>query len=65
MFTEAIPEALETSCGKCSPKQRVLIKTVIRAVIERHPEAWNQLLSKYDKDSAYRENIKKFIDEKE
>nr|WPO56427.1 chemosensory protein [Leucinodes orbonalis] len=64
-FKKVIPEALETSCGKCSPKQQQLIKKVIRAVMESHPEAWAQLVEKYDKDKKYRDNFNKFIDSKD
>ncbi|NP_001091779.1 allergen Tha p 1-like [Bombyx mandarina] len=62
-FKKVIPEALETTCGKCSPKQKQLIKTVIKAVIERHPEAWEELVNKYDKDRKFRPSFDKFINE--
>ncbi|XP_026763289.1 ejaculatory bulb-specific protein 3 [Galleria mellonella] len=64
-FKKIIPEALETSCGKCTLKQKQLIKKVIRAIMERHPEAWSQLVDKYDKDKKYRDNFNKFIEEKD
>ncbi|XP_059060887.1 ejaculatory bulb-specific protein 3-like [Achroia grisella] len=64
-FKKVIPEALETSCGKCTRKQKQLIKKVIGALMERHPEAWNQLMEKYDKDKKYRDNFNKFLNEKE
>nr|QIJ45725.1 chemosensory protein [Glyphodes pyloalis] len=61
-FKKAIPEALETSCGKCTPKQKELIKTVIRAMMESHPDSWTELVDKYDKDKKYRDNFNKFIE---
>nr|AZB49397.1 chemosensory protein 5 [Heortia vitessoides] len=64
-FKKIIPEALETSCGKCSPKQRVLIKSVIRAVMERQPKSWNELVDRYDEDRKYRESFNKFLEEKD
>ncbi|KAL0820534.1 hypothetical protein ABMA28_006388 [Loxostege sticticalis] len=64
-FKKVIPEALETSCGKCSPKQRILIKQVIRAVMERHPESWNELQDKFDGEKKFRDNFNKFIEEKD
>nr|XP_053615088.1 ejaculatory bulb-specific protein 3-like isoform X3 [Plodia interpunctella] len=60
---EVIPEALETSCGKCTPKQKKLIKKVIKAVMDSHPDAWTQLVDKYDKDKKYRDNFNKFLQE--
>lgn len=65
IFTEIIPEALETTCGKCSPKQKQLIRTVIKAVIAKHPEAWEQLSDKYDKDKKYKDSFDKFLAEQE
>ncbi|CAH0401226.1 unnamed protein product [Chilo suppressalis] len=62
---EVIPEALETSCGKCSPKQRILIKKVIRAMMEKHPDSWNKLVDKYDKDKKFRATFNKFIEEED
>ncbi|KAH9642520.1 hypothetical protein HF086_008930 [Spodoptera exigua] len=64
-FTEIIPEALETTCGKCSPKQKQLIKKVIKAVIAKHPEAWEQLSDKYDKDKKYKDSFDKFLAEQD
>ncbi|CAH0590229.1 unnamed protein product [Chrysodeixis includens] len=64
-FKKVIPEALETTCAKCSPKQQQLIKKVIQAVIDRHPEAWEQLSQKYDKDRKFKESFDKFLAEKD
>ncbi|XP_047536330.1 allergen Tha p 1-like [Vanessa atalanta] len=61
-FKKAIPEAVETTCGKCTPKQKSLIRTVIRAIMDKHPEAWEELVEKYDKNKKYRENFKIFIE---
>ncbi|XP_049877120.1 ejaculatory bulb-specific protein 3-like [Pectinophora gossypiella] len=62
-FKKVIPEALETTCGKCTPKQKQLIKKVIKAVMERHPESWKQLEHKFDKDNKYQESFNKFLAE--
>ncbi|CAB3231657.1 unnamed protein product [Arctia plantaginis] len=62
-FKKVIPEALETTCGKCSPKQKKLIKEVIKAVRERHPEAWEQLTQKYDKGQKFKDSFDKFLQE--
>ncbi|XP_073953857.1 ejaculatory bulb-specific protein 3-like isoform X4 [Choristoneura fumiferana] len=62
---EVIPEALQTTCGKCTPKQKQLIKQVIRGIMEKHPDSWKELIEKFDKDGKYRENFDKFLAEKE
>ncbi|CAG9563983.1 unnamed protein product [Danaus chrysippus] len=64
-FKKAIPEALETTCGKCSPKQKQLIRKVIKALIEKQPQAWEQLVEKYDTEKKYRESFNKFIEEED
>nr|AGY49268.1 putative chemosensory protein [Sesamia inferens] len=64
-FKKVIPEALETTCGKCSPKQKQLIKSVIKAVIDRHPDTWEQLSEKYDKDKKFKESFDKFLAEED
>ncbi|XP_073953852.1 allergen Tha p 1-like isoform X2 [Choristoneura fumiferana] len=64
-FKKVIPEALQTTCGKCTPKQKQLIKQVIRGIMEKHPDSWKELIEKFDKDGKYRENFDKFLAEKE
>ncbi|XP_050352507.1 allergen Tha p 1-like isoform X2 [Nymphalis io] len=61
-FKKAIPEAVQTTCAKCTQKQKSLIRTVIRAIMDYHPDAWEQLVEKYDKNKSYRENFKTFIE---
>lgn len=63
VLSEAIPEAVETTCGKCTPKQKHLIRKVIKAVMSKHPDAWEQLVQKYDKNNKYRETFNDFIEE--
>ncbi|XP_022112610.2 allergen Tha p 1-like [Pieris rapae] len=64
-FKKVIPEALESSCGKCTPKQKQLIKTVIKAIMAAHPDTWDQLVNKYDGEKKYREEFNKFLKEKD
>lgn len=65
IISEVIPEALETTCGKCTPKQKQLIRIVIKAVMDRHSDAWNLLVDKFDKDRKYRDAFNKFLEENE
>lgn len=64
-ISEVIPEALQTTCGKCTPKQKELIRQVIRGIMEKHPDSWKELIEKFDKDGKYRENFDKFLADKE
>lgn len=62
-FKKVIPEAVETTCRKCTTKQKSLIRTVIKRVIDNHPDIWDQLIEKYDKDKIYRKNFDNFIND--
>ncbi|KAJ0174101.1 hypothetical protein K1T71_010247 [Dendrolimus kikuchii] len=63
-FKKVIPEALQTTCGKCTSKQKELIRTVIRAIIQDHPESWEQLIDKFDKEKKYKDAFDKFLADK-
>ncbi|KAM0730270.1 Allergen Tha p 1 [Formica fusca] len=45
---EHLPDALETGCHKCSEKQRNGSEKVIRFLVNKKPETWEQLKKKYD-----------------
>nr|UNG39400.1 chemosensory protein 6 [Apocheima cinerarius] len=60
-FKKIIPEALEMVCAKCTSKQKQLIRKVIGAIMEKHPEAWAQLTAKFDPGDKYKESFDKFI----
>ncbi|CAH2089579.1 unnamed protein product [Euphydryas editha] len=62
-FKKVIPEAVETTCGKCTVKQKSLIRTVIKAIMDNHPDVWEQLIEKYDKDKIYRKQFDNFIND--
>ncbi|CAH0713307.1 unnamed protein product, partial [Brenthis ino] len=58
---KVIPEALRTSCAKCSPKQQQLIRTIIEAFRTKLPELWKELVKKEDPKGEYKETIEKFL----
>ncbi|XP_045452613.1 allergen Tha p 1-like [Melitaea cinxia] len=60
-FKKVIPEALRTSCAKCSPKQRQLVRIVINGFKTKTPELWEELKNKEDPHGEYRETFEKFI----
>ncbi|XP_068620566.1 allergen Tha p 1-like [Battus philenor] len=60
-FKKALPEAIETSCGKCTEKQKVNIKKVIKAIQQKHPKLWEELVQKNDPSGKHRVNFDKFI----
>ncbi|XP_049963294.1 ejaculatory bulb-specific protein 3-like isoform X1 [Schistocerca serialis cubense] len=58
-----IPDALETECAKCNDKQKEAIRKVIKFLINKKPETWENLKEHYDKDGKYSEKYKKLEDE--
>lgn len=58
-----MPEAIETSCAKCTPKQKILVRKVIKALKDQLPEEYEQLRKKYDPEGKHHETLDKFINE--
>lgn len=49
-----MPDAIQTSCPKCSPKQKKGSDKMIRYLIDRKPEYWEPLQKKYDPNENYK-----------
>ena len=62
MITEWIPDAVQTSCGKCSEKQKVLVAKVINATIKKLPEDWEKLNMAHNPDGKFDATLKEFLD---
>nr|AXF48704.1 chemosensory protein CSP6 [Lobesia botrana] len=60
-FKKILPEAVATTCGKCTPKQRVLVRTVIKALQEKLPQEWQELVKLHDPEGKYKESFGKFL----
>ncbi|XP_032664991.1 ejaculatory bulb-specific protein 3 [Odontomachus brunneus] len=50
---EHLPDALSSECSKCSEKQRRGSEKVIRFLVNKKPETWDQLKKKYDPSGQY------------
>lgn len=61
LISEFMPEALKTNCAKCTPKQRQLIRTVIKAFQTDLPELWDELAKKQDPKGEYKQTLEKFL----
>nr|QLI62037.1 chemosensory protein 6 [Streltzoviella insularis] len=60
-FKKSIPEALRTTCAKCTPKQRELIRIVVRAFQTKLPDVWEQITKKEDPNGEYKESFEAFL----
>ena len=57
-----MPEATQTSCGKCTDKQKVLVAKSIKAVKEQLPKEYEILIKQNDPEGKYSESIKKYLE---
>nr|CAH7747822.1 unnamed protein product [Callosobruchus chinensis] len=61
---QILPDALATDCSKCNEKQKRGAKKVAEFLTRNKPNAWKELVEKYDRDGKYRrthsEDLKKF-----
>ncbi|KAG6454418.1 ejaculatory bulb-specific protein 3 [Manduca sexta] len=60
-FKKNIPDALRTRCRKCTPKQRHLIRTVVKGFQTKLPDLWERLAKKEDPEGIYKEDFLAFI----
>ncbi|XP_023942532.1 allergen Tha p 1 [Bicyclus anynana] len=60
-FKKVIPEALRTTCAKCTEKQKELIRIIIKAFQEKLPEVWAELIQKEDPKGIYKPDFDKFL----
>ncbi|XP_046751118.1 ejaculatory bulb-specific protein 3-like [Diprion similis] len=57
-----LPDALKNECKDCSQNQRLGSEKVIRFLVNKRPDAWDKLATKYDPENEYK---KKFQTEAE
>ncbi|KAK5647406.1 hypothetical protein RI129_002298 [Pyrocoelia pectoralis] len=62
LLKEILPEAVATSCKKCSNVQKSLVRMSSRVLKERFPEYWEKLSNKYDPERKYLEAFDTFLD---
>ncbi|XP_035743087.1 transcriptional adapter 2B-like isoform X12 [Vespa mandarinia] len=51
---KSLPDALETDCSKCSPKQREFAEEAMKFLSHNKKDIWEKLLAKYDPEKKYR-----------
>ncbi|KAI5739535.1 hypothetical protein M8J77_020399 [Diaphorina citri] len=51
---KVLPDAIATECGGCSDKQKEGAKKIFKFLIEKKPEEWKALESKYDPSGSYK-----------
>uniref|UniRef100_A0A1B6LFB3 Uncharacterized protein n=1 Tax=Graphocephala atropunctata TaxID=36148 RepID=A0A1B6LFB3_9HEMI len=55
----SLPDALKTACSKCSEKQKNGSDKMIRHLVDKKPELFKELETKYDPSGIYRAQYEK------
>ena len=58
---ELIPEGIQTSCAKCTEKEKPKVAKVIFVARESYPEKWNKLNAIHNADGKYNEVLEEFL----
>lgn len=56
-----IKDAMQTSCSKCTEKQKKGARKVVRHIRAKEQDYWKQILAKYDPEDQYKENYESFL----
>lgn len=57
-----LPDALEHECSKCTKKQKDSSDKVVKFLVNKRPDLWKQLATKFDPQDIYQKRYKNQID---
>ncbi|XP_050681494.1 ejaculatory bulb-specific protein 3-like [Leptidea sinapis] len=60
-FKRVLPETLQTACGRCSPKQKTVVRKMLMGIRTKSELRFTELLDKYDPNSVNREALYNFL----
>lgn len=60
-ITEFIPDAVENSCQKCTPKLRVLVRKMSNGIKTKLPKEWKDLEALYDPEGKHSSKVDAFL----
>ncbi|XP_015177490.1 PREDICTED: ejaculatory bulb-specific protein 3-like [Polistes dominula] len=58
---DMLADVLQTTCSKCTPKQRMNVKKIVNHITTRKPKEWARLSAKYDPEGQYQKHIDKWM----
>ncbi|CAB3231707.1 unnamed protein product [Arctia plantaginis] len=61
-FKKWIPEAVQSSCGKCTEKQKILVAKALQALKTKLPEEYTALSKTHDPEGKHADDLQKFLD---
>ncbi|XP_034835686.1 ejaculatory bulb-specific protein 3-like [Maniola hyperantus] len=60
-FKRVLPETLQTACGRCSPKQKMVVRKMLLGIRAKSEPRFTELLEKYDPTQINREALYAFL----
>ncbi|KOB75935.1 Chemosensory protein 13 [Operophtera brumata] len=60
-FKRALPETLSTACGRCSSKQKAVVRSLLLGIRTKSEPRFMELLDKYDPERLNRDSLYKFL----
>ncbi|CAH0713315.1 unnamed protein product, partial [Brenthis ino] len=60
-FKRVLPETITTACGRCSPKQKGVVRKLLLGIRSKSEYRFLELLDKYDPTQANREALYTFL----
>ncbi|XP_068620580.1 uncharacterized protein [Battus philenor] len=60
-FKRVLPETISTACGRCSPKQKVVVRKLLLGIRAKSEPRFFELLDKYDPSRLNREALYTFL----
>jgi hypothetical protein len=61
LFPADLPDALESDCSKCSPRQKQIVRKASRHLVAKRPEDWKKLSDKYDPQQMFKQRFERFL----
>ncbi|XP_013137237.1 PREDICTED: ejaculatory bulb-specific protein 3-like [Papilio polytes] len=60
-FKRVLPETISTACGRCSPKQKIVVRKLLLGIRAKSEPRFFELLDKYDPSRLNREALYTFL----
>ncbi|XP_049877118.1 allergen Tha p 1-like [Pectinophora gossypiella] len=60
-FKKWIPDAVQSDCGKCTEKQKVMVAKVMKAMSQKLSEEWEKLVKLHDPKKEHTAELNAYI----
>ncbi|CAG9563959.1 unnamed protein product [Danaus chrysippus] len=60
-FRKLMPEAIKTTCLKCTLKQREMVRKAAKALKVKWPKIWNELVKQEDPKGEFKQKFEDFL----